>query len=159
MQFCKLGQYLYNLMPIACLVHWNDIFIISLAPKCPFQSIPVIFLSIPVHSGSIPVDSCPFPWIPVPFLQIPVEQIYSCRNQWVVFAGPVCWTRKKTEIELNPEKDQTTGCGCTNSEFFQLPVATFVKKSKNRKKKTGLDRLQPVFHPIMCWTLLMHIFP
>ena len=53
----------------------------------------------------------------------------------VVFAGPVHWTGKKTEIGLNPTaKDQTTGCGCTNSEFFRLPVAMFVKKSKNRKK-------------------------
>ena len=53
----------------------------------------------------------------------------------VVFAGPVRWTGKKTETGLNPTaKDQTTGCGCTNSEFFRLPVATFVEKSKNRKK-------------------------
>ena len=77
----------------------------------------------------------------------------------LVFTGPVRWTGKKTEIELNPTaKDRTTGCGCTNSEFFWLPVATFVKKSKNRKK-TGLDRLQPVFRPVMCWTLVTHIFP
>ena len=53
----------------------------------------------------------------------------------LVFAGPVCWTEKKTEIELNPTaKDQTTSCSCTNSEFFWLPVARFVEKSKNRKK-------------------------
>ena len=53
----------------------------------------------------------------------------------VVFAGPVRWTGKKTEIELNQTaKDRTTGCGCTNSEFFRLPVATIVKKSKNRRK-------------------------
>ena len=53
----------------------------------------------------------------------------------VVFAGPVCWTGKKTKIKLNPTaKDQTTSCSCTNSEFFQLPVATFVEKSKNRRK-------------------------
>ena len=52
----------------------------------------------------------------------------------LVFAGPVRWTGKKTEIGLNPTaKDRTTGCGCTNSEFFRLPVATFVDKSKNRK--------------------------
>ena len=60
---------------------------------------------------------------------------YSYPSVFIVFAGPVCWTGKKTEIELNPTaKDRTTGCGCTNSEFFRLPVATFVKKSKNRKK-------------------------
>ena len=53
----------------------------------------------------------------------------------LVFAGPVHWTGKKTEIELNPTaKDRTTGFGCTNSEFFRLPVAMFVEKSKNRKK-------------------------
>ena len=53
----------------------------------------------------------------------------------LVFAGPVRWTGKKTEIGLNPTaKDGTTGCGCTNSEFFRLPVAMFVEKSKNRKK-------------------------
>ena len=53
----------------------------------------------------------------------------------VVFAGPVCWTGKKTEIGLNPTaKDRTTGCSCTNSEFFRLPVVMFVEKSKNRKK-------------------------
>ena len=52
-----------------------------------------------------------------------------------MFAGPVHWTGKKAEIELNPTaKDWTTGCGCTNSENFWLPVATFVKTSKNRKK-------------------------
>ena len=56
-------------------------------------------------------------------------------GQQLVFAGPVHWTGKKTEIGLNPTaKDRTTGCGCTNSEFFRLPVATFVEKSKNRKK-------------------------
>ena len=39
----------------------------------------------------------------------------------VVFAGPVRWTGKKTEIGLNSTaKDRTTGCGCTNSEFFRL---------------------------------------
>ena len=53
----------------------------------------------------------------------------------LVFAGPVRWTGKKTEIGLNQTaKDRTTGCGCTNSEFFRLPVAMFVEKSKNRKK-------------------------
>ena len=53
----------------------------------------------------------------------------------LVFAGPVRWTGKMTEIGLNPTaKDRTTGCGCTNSEFFRLPVAMFVEKSKNRKK-------------------------
>ena len=51
-----------------------------------------------------------------------------------MFAGPVHWTGKKTEIELNPTaKDRTTGCGCTNSEFFRLPVATFVEKRKTEK--------------------------
>ena len=56
----------------------------------------------------------------------------------VVFAGPVHWTGKKTEIELNPTaKDRTTSCSCTNSEFFWLPVVRFVEKSKNQKK-TGL---------------------
>ena len=54
----------------------------------------------------------------------------------LVFAGPVRWTGKKTEIELNPTaKDRTTGCGCTNSEIFRLPVATFVKKSKTEKNR------------------------
>ena len=53
----------------------------------------------------------------------------------VVFTGPVRWTGKKTEIGLNPTaKDRTTGCGRTNSEFFRLPVAMFVEKSKNREK-------------------------
>ena len=56
-----------------------------------------------------------------------------------MFAGPVFWAGKKTEIELNPTaKDRTTGCRCTNSEIFQLPVKMFVEKSKNRKK-TGLS--------------------
>ena len=63
----------------------------------------------------------------------------------LVFTGPVCWTGKKTEIRLNPTaKDQTTGCGCTNSEFFWLPVATFVEKLKTEKNRarpvaTGLS--------------------
>ena len=71
---------------------------------------------------------------------------------WLVFTGPVCWTEKKTEIELNPTaKDRTTSCSCTNSEIFQLPVVRFVEKLKNQKKR--------VFCPIMCWTLLTHIFP
>ena len=53
----------------------------------------------------------------------------------LVFAGPVRWTGKKTEIGLNPTaKDRTTSCSCTNSEFFRLPVAMFVEKLKNRKK-------------------------
>ena len=50
----------------------------------------------------------------------------------LVFAGPVCWTEKKPEIELNPTaKDQTTSCGCTNCEIFRLLVASFVENSKN----------------------------
>ena len=53
----------------------------------------------------------------------------------LVFAGPVCWTGKMTEIKLNPTaKDQTTDCSCTNSEIFRLPVATFAEKLKTRKK-------------------------
>ena len=67
----------------------------------------------------------------------------SVKYEGLVFAGPVRWTGKKTEIGLNPTaKDRTTGCGCTNSEFFRLPVAMFVKKSKNQEK--------PVFRPVMC---------
>ena len=55
----------------------------------------------------------------------------------LVLAGPVHWTEKKTEIELNPTaKDQTTGCSCTNSEIFWLPVARFVEKLKNRKNQS-----------------------
>ena len=47
----------------------------------------------------------------------------------LVFAGPVRRTGKKTEIGLNPTaKDRTTGCGCTNSEIFRLPVAMFVDR-------------------------------
>ena len=61
--------------------------------------------------------------------------VWNQTHAQVVFAGPVRWTGKKTEIGLNPTaKDRTTGCGCTNSEFFRLPVAMFVEKSKNRKK-------------------------
>ena len=64
----------------------------------------------------------------------PTEDIMNARL-FVVFAGPVRWTGKKTEIGPNPTaKDRTTGCSCTNSEFFRLPVAMFVEKSKNRKK-------------------------
>ena len=85
--------------------------------------------------------------------------ILLVKASWLVFAGPVRWTGKNTGIGLNPTaKDRTTSCGCTNSEFFRLPVAMFVEKSKNRKK-TGLVRLQPVFRPVMCLTLLTHIFP
>ena len=58
-----------------------------------------------------------------------------CCGLTLVFAGPVHWTEKKTEIELNPTaKDWPTGCSCTNSEIFRLPVATFVEKSKDQKK-------------------------
>jgi len=55
--------------------------------------------------------------------------------QWllhVVFAGPVHWTENMTETKLNPTaKDWTTGCSCTDSENFQLPVARFVEKWKD----------------------------
>ena len=58
--------------------------------------------------------------------------LHGCSSSAIVFTGPVRWTGKKTEIGLNPTaKDRTTGCGCTNSEFFRLPVAMFVKKLKN----------------------------
>ena len=58
--------------------------------------------------------------------------MHPCKH--IVFAGPVRWTGKKTKIELNPTaKDQTTSCGCTNSDFFWLPVAMFVKKLENWK--------------------------
>ena len=77
----------------------------------------------------------------------------------LVFAGPVRWTGKKTEIELNPtEKDRTTSCGCTNSDFFSVASCDVCQKIE-KPKKTGLDRLQPVFRPVICWTLLTQIFP
>ena len=77
----------------------------------------------------------------------------------LVFAGPVRWTGKKTKIELNPTaKDRTTGCGCANSDFFSVASCDVCRKIE-KPKKTGLDRLQPVFRPVMCWTLLTHIFP
>ena len=73
-----------------------------------------------------------------------------CHHQQIVFGGPVHWTEKLTETELNPTaKDQTTSCSCTDSEKFQSPVVRFVKKLKDQK---------PVLCPVMCWTLLMHIF-
>ena len=77
----------------------------------------------------------------------------------LVFAGPVCWTGKKTKIELNPTaKDQTTGCSCTNSEKFQLPVAMFVEKLKNRRKPvyTGCNRS---FVPSCAGTYSCTFFP
>ena len=53
----------------------------------------------------------------------------------LVFAGPVHWTEKMTETELNPTaKDQTTGCSCPNFENFWLPVAMFVEKSKDQNE-------------------------
>ena len=64
----------------------------------------------------------------------PSPCVGSGHELWLllVFTGPIHWTEKKTEIELNPtEKDWTTGCSCTNSEIFCLLVARFVKKSKN----------------------------
>ena len=65
-------------MYIACLVHWNQVFIIPLAPKCtfsPFQCHSCPFLSIPVPFLQIPAHSCGF-------LQIPVEWVHSYRNRW-----------------------------------------------------------------------------
>jgi len=51
----------------------------------------------------------------------------------LVFAGPVHWTENMTKTKLNPTaKDQTASC--TDSEKFQLPVARFVKKWKDRKR-------------------------
>ena len=56
----------------------------------------------------------------------------------VVFAGPVRWTGKKTEIELNPTaKDRTTSCSCTNSEFFSLASCEVCRKIE-KPKNTGL---------------------
>ena len=78
------------------------------------------------------------------FKSLPLHTDYTSHappSLYIVFAGPVFWTEKKTEIELNPTAiDQTTGCSCTNSEIFRLPIARFVKKSKNRKK----NRSRPV---------------
>ena len=93
----------------------------------------------------------------------PIAFLTPCHYYHTTCRGSVCrssvGTEKETEIELNPTaKDRTTGCSCTNSENFRLPVARFVKKLKNRKK-TGLDRLQPVFCPVMCRNLLAHTFP
>ena len=61
----------------------------------------------------------------------------------LVFAGPVHWTGKKTEIGLNPTaKDRTTGCSCPDYGIFRLPVAWFVKIWKDRKKpvQTGCNQ-------------------
>ena len=44
-------------------------------------------------------------------------------------------------------------------KFWKFSVASCEVCQKIKKlKKTGLDWLQPVFHPVMCWTLLTHIF-
>ena len=71
------------------------------------------------------------------FCLIPLWQLFHAifHSFWLVFTGPVRWTGKQTKIELNPTaKDRTTGCSCTNFEFFQLPVVRFVKKLKNQTK-------------------------
>ena len=66
---------------------------------------------------------------------------------WLVFAGPVRWTGKKTEIGLNPiVKDQTTGCSCTNSEFFSVASCDVCRKIE-KPKKTGLDGCNQSFIP------------
>ena len=76
-------------------------------------------------------------WIWVPPKDSWKVQALPIGSMHLVFAGPVHWTGKKTEIELNPTaKDQTTGCGCTNSEFFRLPVATFVENRKTEKNRS-----------------------
>ena len=60
------------------------------------------------------------------------SSVYAAGNIPLVFAGPVHWTENMTETELNPTaKDQTTGCSCTDSENFQVPVARFVEKWKD----------------------------
>ena len=77
----------------------------------------------------------------------------------LVFAGPVRWTGKKTEIELNPTaKYRTTSCSCTNSEFFRLPVVRFVKKSKNQKKPVETGR-NWAFVPLCVGTYSRTFFP
>ena len=90
-----------------------------------------------VHSWALAIihePRWPF-WLVVGCMPCGSWAIVKGARRWVVFAGPVCWTGIKTKIELNPTaKDRTTSCGCTNSEFFRLPVAMFVEKSKNRKK-------------------------
>ena len=52
-RFCKLGQYLYNLMLRACPIHLSKVFTISLAPECQFLSIPVPFLGSPTDSSGV----------------------------------------------------------------------------------------------------------
>jgi hypothetical protein len=55
---------------------------------------------------------------------------------YIVFAGPVEWTKNMTETELNPTaKDRTTiFCSCTDFENFQLPVPRFDEKWKDQKR-------------------------
>ena len=97
-------------------------------------------VSCPIWNQEKPDQDCPGATVIPIIISTDKTQLTLFKNKtvyplYLVFAGPVCWTGKKTEIGLNPTaKDRTTGCGCTNSEFFRLPVAMFVKKSKNRKK-------------------------
>ena len=75
-------------------------------------------------------------WAVKPLVEVTSLQVLALSMQatkpLLVFAGPVHWTEKTTETKLNPTaKDQTTSCSCTNSENFQLPIARFVKKSKD----------------------------
>ena len=45
-------------------------------------------------------------------------------------------------------------------KFWIFSVASCdVCRKIEKPKKTGLDRLQPVFRPVTCWILLTHIFP
>ena len=45
-------------------------------------------------------------------------------------------------------------------KFWIFSVASCdVYRKIEKPEKTGLDRLQPVFRPVTCYTLLTHIFP
>ena len=68
----------------------------------------------------------------------------------LVFAGPVHWTEKKTEIDLT--QLQKTGPPVAVAQILNFFSCQLQGLSKNRKteKKNRKNRLQLVFRPVMC---------
>ena len=88
-----------------------------------------------------------------------VVVIWGC----LLFMGSV---RRSSSLDWKKDRNRTEP-NCKRPDhrlrlhkFWIFPVASCdVCRKIEKPKKTGLDRLQPVFRPVTRWTLLTYIFP
>ena len=92
-----------------------------------------------------------------------IHTVIECFRNGLIIQASVCrsslldWKKDRNRTEPNCKRPDHR-LRLHKFWIFSVASCNICRKFK-KPKKTGLDRLQPVFRPVMCWTLLTHIFP